>query len=478
VDRRKFIQTTAAAAGTSLMGHHVFGNVLPYILSPPGKKPNIWIIMTDQQSADAMSWRMGKKYINTPAMDEIASKGTFFRNAYSPNPLCVPCRTSIFTGLYPHQTNVQTNSDINEPLAGKIKHMGMIFKEVGYDTGYIGKWHMAFPAKEPSAHGFDFMRSIKNNGFDHEVPAGAEAFLSIKREKPFLLVTSFINPHNICEWARGDKLPDGEVGTPPPLDRCPPLVKNSLPMENQPDILALMRKSYQSTPMFPVGNFDGEKWREYLWAYYRMIEKVDAQIGKAIQSLRDSGQYENTLIVFTSDHGDMQGAHGWNQKTVLFEESTRVPLIIKAPGQTKHEDNHSLVNTGVDILPTLCDHAGIGIPENLPGLSLKNSAGGMKKDPREYVVVQNKMVQGAPIDGKKPEPNGRMVRSRKYKYCAYDTGGRSESLVDMENDPGETVNLAGKKEYRKILEQHRRHLKEWCEKYNDPFQISPDNKIN
>jgi len=468
MNRRTFL-TVAGAGVTSLTDQYVFGSLLPDTLSSPEKKPNILLIMTDQQSADALSWRIGKRYVNTPTMDAIASEGTFFSRAYCGNPLCIPSRTSIFSGLYPHQTHVQTNGDAKNFPVAKSRCMGTILKEAGYDTGFIGKWHMGFPEKDRNTHGFD-LTIVKNNGFDPEVAVHAEEFLSLKREKPFLLVTSFIDPHNICEWARGDKLPDGEVGDPPPPDLLPPPVKNTQPMEGEPDIMSLMRKSYQSSRMFPVGNFDQKKWREYLWAYYRMIEKVDALIGRVIRALRTSGEYHDTVIVFTSDHGDCQGAHGWNQKTVFFDEASRVPLIITTPGGSKNRVCDRLVNTGVDILPTLCGIAGIAVPRDLPGLALMNGNRVIEEDPRDYVVVQNRMVQGEPIDGRKPEPNGRMIRSKRYKYCAYDTGERRESLVDMEKDPGETVNVAGKKEYQRVLDRHRNYLAEWCEKQGDQFQ--------
>jgi len=466
MDRRNFIKVAGVVAGSTILEEQIFGKMLLPKFSTSTKSPNILMIMTDQQAADAMSWRIGTKFLNTPVIDEIASTGIIFSNAYSANPLCVPCRTSIFTGLYPHQTKVQTNSDISEPLAGKIKNMGMFFKEAGYDTGYVGKWHMAYPAKDASVHGFDFMRSIKNNGIDDEIPGGAAEFLMIKRENPFLLVTSFVNPHNICEWARGDKLPDGEIGNPPEIDMCPPAVENLSPMQGEPDIMPIIKKSFQSNRLFPVGNFDEKEWREYRWAYYRLIENVDALIGKVIQSLKQSGNYDNTIIVFTSDHGDMQGAHGWNQKTVLFEESTRVPLIIKEPENRAKTVDSNLVNTGIDILPTLCGYAGIQIPKAYPGVDLKNS-----KNDREYIVVENKMVQGESLDGNKPEPSGRMVRSKGYKYCIYDIGERNESLIDLEKDPEEMNNLAGKEKFKKVLEQHRKYLIDWCKKYDDTFAV-------
>jgi arylsulfatase A-like enzyme len=464
MNRRKFIKATGVAAGASLLRESMLGKPLSIGSSFEAKRPNILLVLTDQQSADAMSWRIGNKYLTTPAMDEIASKGVIFTNAYSANPLCVPSRTSIFTGLYPHQTKVQTNSDINEPLAGKIKHMGTIFKEGGYDTGYIGKWHMAFPAKSPSAHGFEFMRSIRNVGIDDEIPGGVEEFLKLKREKPFLLVTSFVNPHNICEWARDEKLPDGPIGTPPALDQCPPAVNNHERMRDEPEILPVVKESYQSNKLFPVEHFDEKKWREYRWAYYRMIEKVDALVGKVVQALQDSGQYDKTVIVLTSDHGDMQGAHGWSQKTVLFEESARVPLIVSDPSAPKKASNDNLVNTGVDILPTLCGFAGIKLPDDYPGVDLRTSRTG-----REFIVSENKMIQGEPVGGAKPEPNGRMIRSKKFKYAIFDIGERNEILIDIEADPGELVNLAENPEYQSELKKHRGYLADWRKKTNDPF---------
>ena len=465
MDRRDFLKTAGMTAGVLLAHNETIGKTLLHKVAGKKDHPNILLIITDELSADAMSWRLGTQFISTPVMDSLASNGTVYRNAYSPNPLCVPCRTSLFTGQYPHVTKVQTNSDINVPVAGRLKNMGSIFKDGGYDTGYVGKWHMAFPAKDPSAHGFEFMRDIKNIGADEELPAGADEFLKTSREKPFFLVTSFVNPHNIAEWARGDKLPEGDIGNPPPAEQCPPIVSNFRPMLDEPDIIPLSKMSFQKNPMFPVGNYDETKWRQYRWAYYRLIEKVDAQIGKVITSLRESGHFENTVIIFLSDHGDMQGAHGWNQKTVLFEESTRVPVFICDPGRKKHEEVFTLVNTGIDMLPTLCSLAGIPLSGAYPGIDI--TSGKVKK--RKYVVAENKMIQGVAIDGYKPEPAGRMVRSEQYKYCLYDLGVKKESLVDLSNDPGEMTNLAGKEEFKTVLEQHRNFLAEWCKQNDDPF---------
>ena len=140
--------------------------------------------------------------------------------------------------------------------------------------------------------------------------------------------------------------------------------------------MTLMRQGYHASPMFPVGDFSPEQWRALRWGYYRLIEKVDAEIGKVLAAVREAGLEENTLIVFTSDHGECAGAHGLNQKTVLYEESARVPLIVTFKGKTLVRTSDRLVNTGIDLLPTMLDFAGLTRPAKLTGLSLRPLATG------------------------------------------------------------------------------------------------------
>jgi len=469
--RREFIKAAGVIAGTAVAGGRAIASGFRSGARITGERPNILLVMTDQQSADAMSCRMGRTYVSTPAMDSLAARGASFTRAYTANPLCIPSRTSMLTGQPPHVTGVQTN-DLTVPIDSRHRCFGTQFRDAGYETGYFGKWHVPFPAKDPSVHGFDVMAAVRNNGADSDIPALASAFIKSPREKPFLLVTSFVNPHNICEWARGEELKDGAVGEPPPPERCPPAVENLAPPRDEADGVLLMRRSYQSNRLFPVGGFDRDKWRQYRWAYFRMIEKVDAHLAVILAALRDSGALDRTVIVFTSDHGDAQGAHGWNQKTIFYDNVSRVPLLIAGPGTARGARSECLVNTGIDLFPTLCDLAGIGKPGGLPGLSLRAIAlDPAVADPRRYVVSANRMVQGSPVDGRTPELSGRMVRSARFKYCAYDIGERCESLFDEENDPGEMVNLAGRPEHARTLAQHRQFLAEWCREMSDPFVV-------
>ncbi len=444
---------------------------------PAADGPNILFIITDQQFADVMSCRMGRQYLHTPAMDGLAERGMLFTRAYSSNPLCMPWRNSVFSGRYPHETGVTSN---NFPKDGfdpkKFVCMGTYFRNAGYGAAYSGKWHLCYNAKDISAHGFEILSGKSKDGHDIRAADAATEFLARPHEKPFLLVVSFLNPHNICEWARRlagreQKLNCGEIGDPPPLDRLPPLPTNFAPPVDEPDGMTLMRRSYQvDDGLFPVGKFTIEDWRKHRWGYYRMAELVDKQIGRVLEALRRAGLEKNTLIVFTSDHGDCAGAHRFNQKTVFYEESVRVPLIIACRGGIASGTTDKLVNTGIDLLPTMLDFAGLTIPKVLPGRSLMPLALGKPvADWRDHVVSGDNMYQGGKVDGLKPEMEGRMVRTEQYKYCIYSRGERRESLVDLKADPGETKNLAGDPKYRNVLLEHRALLAKFAKEHNDPL---------
>ncbi len=435
--------------------------------------PNVLLILTDQQSADAMSCRIGNTYISTPAMDSIASNGVLFTQAYCVHPLCVPSRTSLFTGRYPHETGVLSNADTSKDISA-FQCLGKVFDGAGYDTGYVGKWHLPYPIEDRQTHGFGFRANIICNGADLHNADEAIRFLRTERDAPFFLVVSYNNPHNICEWARGSRgeLPDGQIGSPPPMKECPPLKYNHLPEDDEAEILSLLRRSYHASPTFPVSNFGEREWREYLWAYYRMVETVDERIGHLLAAIDATGQRENTVVVFLSDHGDAQGAHRWNQKTVFYDESSRVPFVVSYPEKISPGVSNRLVQSGIDLVPTLCDIAGIEAPGDLPGISLFDTAAENEDDVgRSWIVCETRFVQGAEIEGAIPQVDGRMIRSLRFKYCVYEKGEHRESLVDMEQDPGETVNLARKTEYLHVLDQHREYLREFCSETGDSFPV-------
>ena len=431
-------------------------------------RPNILFIMTDQHFADAMSGVMGDEHIKTPNLDRLAANGVRFDRAYAPNPLCIPARNSIFTGNYPYETGLQSNS--KDPLPEHMVLMGKHFKDAGYDTGYFGKWHINVKTSDQKRHGFDQMGVLKGNGADHLIPDPAIDFLNQKRDKPFLLVTSFTGPHDICEMVRGQKIPGGKIPPFPDPADCPPAPINIAPPIDETDSIALMRRSYEVTTMTPIVHFTPDKWRQMRWGYYRLIERSDREIGKVLTALDESGLAENTLVIFTADHGDCTGAHQFAQKTVFYDEAARIPFIVSMPGTVPSGVTKKLVNAGIDVFPTMLDFSGLAIPNSFKGLSVKPVC----EDPdlsswRDYIVISNHMVQGAvpPGESEIPQCKGRMIRTENFKYSVYDIGLHRESLIDMVNDPHEMFNLSRNAKYRNVLNQHRDILRKFATENGD-----------
>jgi arylsulfatase A-like enzyme len=246
---------------------------------------------------------------------------------------------------------------------------------------------------------------------------------------------------------------------------------------NEPDVIRKVQAQYRDR-IYPTADWTPGKWRQYRWAYYRMIELVDRRIGEVLNALRSTGQEENTLVVFVSDHGDGDGAHHWNQKQVLYEETTRVPFIIAQKGRTRPGvvDQTQLVSTGLDIFPTLCDYAGVSATPELRGHSLRAIVETGEGNPlRHYVVTETEFGEFTNTPPfQHTGPMGRMVRSDKYKYVVYSEGSRQEQLFDMQNDPGEMANLAASSEHNGALNTHRRMLQKWAAETKDDFpRISP-----
>lgn len=401
-------------------------------------------------------------------MDSLAKTGMLFTRAYVPNPLCMPARNSIFTGKYPHQTGVTSNSRGNmDPM--KFTCMGTHFRRAGYRTAYFGKWHLVFDVDKVEQHGFEETSDIKRVPFwDTQITSSAMEFLAREHEDPFMAVVSFHNPHDACELARSQKLPGGPIGDAPPPESCPPPPANLAPPQGEPDGMTLLREGYHASRMFPVGDFSVDRWRQHRWGYYRLVEKVDRELGRVLNALRKGGHEDNTVIVFTSDHGECAGAHRFNQKTVFYDESARVPLIVSWKGKTKPGKTDLLTNTGVDIIPTLCDFAGVSLPEEFTGRSLRAiSTGQDNRTWRNHIVIQNDLSQAAAVAELQPQMQGRMVRTDRYKYCVYEYGKQRESLIDMQDDPLESRNLAALAEYRDVLLEHRALLQGFSEQHDD-----------
>ena len=421
-----------------------------------GDRPNIIYIMTDQQCADAMSCA-GNMDVSTPNMDRLADHGIRFTNAYCAMPLSGPARGAMFTGYMPSETGIIEN-DIPIPDSLQNRTLGTLVGEAGYDCAYAGKWHV--PTVDlPSEFAFGFRNLHPHN--DIGLAEACIDYLREEHDRPFFLVASYINPHNICEFARNQNTPLAHIPDFT-LEDCPALPANYA--VNPYDASVLQFEKRQSYALYPSQDFSPDDWRRYRYAYYRLVEAVDAEIGKIVDEIDRQDLWENTVIIFTSDHGDGCGAHQWNQKTVLYEEVANIPFIVCLPGgRNAGKVLPQLVNNGVDIMPTICDWAGAEVPEGRSGLSIRDvaEAGDPALHLRDYVVTETNFNQTAGT-------LGWMVRTPKYKYVLYDKGQYREQLYDMETDRGEMVNLAVDARYADIVKEHRAMLREWMETHPGP----------
>ncbi len=451
--------------------------------------PNILFIMTDQQYAGMMSCT-GNAYLETPALDRLAASGMRFELAYSPNPVCVPSRTSMVTGYFPSAFGITHNRDAKDaviPVQVIENTMGKLMKRAGYRCIYGGKTHWARGLDMESC-GFEDLTRDEREGLADKC---AEFFRN-KPEEPFFLVASFINPHDICyveidaaidyyglpEFAPNNRVERQKIAEAVQLAEkaradglydahCPPLKSNFELTENVPGILHTnLRPEPGGEPKASDvyyymhdhvrNNWTEEDWRMHHWIYHRLTEDVDRQIGTVLAALRETGLDKHTIVVFTSDHGDMDGSHKMVHKTQFYEEAARVPFIVAGPGIIQGVDRQHLVSSSVDLVPTFCDFAGLEIPEGVHGLSIKPLVlGEVAVDWRDFVVSETDL--------------GRMVRSARYKYCQFKGGEPREMLIDMEKDPGEMKNLAGMEEYEDVLAKHRLMLDEWISRNSHGF---------
>ncbi|MBT3604586.1 MAG: sulfatase-like hydrolase/transferase [Candidatus Latescibacteria bacterium] len=452
--RRDFLKYLGAAGAALTLPNTTW--------SETKKMPNILFIITDQHTADVMSCA-GNTDVSTPAIDSLAEHGVRFTRAYVTHPLCIPSRASFMTGKMPSQCrdNVQEHSTL-----------GTHMKRAGYDTGYFGKWHIQ-PTRETRNndewHGFD---TIDTRGLDPVKTENSIAFIKQERDQPFFMISSFMNPHDICEWARihsgrEDEMENGDIGPAPAPSQCPTLPTNFNPPDNEPEMVRkrLVNNERARTFAHPTGDWKEDDWRQYRWAYCRLVELVDREVGKLLNALKETGQLEDTLIIYSSDHGDGNGAHGWNQKVVLYEEAVRVPFIVSWKGHTQAGiSSDALVSMNLDLLPTCCDFADIKLEEALQGRSVHDQVmdNSQSAQGHPFVVSETKLFG---------DVMGRMLTSGRYKYIVYSQGENPEQLFDLQNDPGEMTSLAYDPKHRNELMRHRTMLSDWTNSIGDPFSL-------
>ncbi|MEP6670028.1 MAG: sulfatase-like hydrolase/transferase [Chthoniobacter sp.] len=484
------------------------------------RRPNILFIMTDQQRWDCVGAN-GNTIIKTPNLDRLAEQGANFSHAFVASPVCVPSRISFFTGRYAHSHRNRVNYT---PLDHSEVLLQARLKEAGYRTASIGKLHYFPPTVEEAKRtGLDIVElhdgasftdrysdyvkwrqandpksSIANyHTLAKDIAPGRNPFRAAidapytdtawtgerarhwleelsHGTQPFFLYVSFWKPHSPYDVAApydsmydGVEIPIPESVTDDDLQTLPlPLQK--LATRNGLGVLARPREKVE-------------------WAYrsyYGTISHVDREIGLLLDTLAASGQAENTLVVFTSDHGDQLFEHHITDKNCFFEPSVRVPFMVSLPGRIKPARYDQLMET-VDLMPTLLEFVGVPEPRECQGRSFAPLIAdlGRPYTPHDAVFSENIIPEvitggnlnlpfekGKGVDGIR-HPDAKMVRTERWKYCYYPEG--YAELYDLHADPGERTNLAGRAEVHAVEEDMRTRLLNWLIDSVETDEIAP-----
>lgn len=481
----------------------LIGLLVPGIARAVERPHNVLFIISDD--LNNLLGCYGDPLARTPNIDKLAARGVRFDRAYCAFPLCGPSRNSLLTGLYPNSTGIFQNAQIFRQTIPARHSLPQAFRLAGYHATRIGKlYHYGVP------------RSIGTNGHDDPAsweieinPAGVdrldelavastlrkgefggtpswygspkedrlhtdgmqatEAEWMLERyaklpERPFFLALGFFRPHTpyIAPQSYFNFFPREQL----------PIIKLEDYLEDQQDIPPPGLGSYHIDPE----KFTVDLQREALQAYYACISFMDAQVGRVVDSLDRLGLSDNTVIVFTSDHGYHVGEHGLWQKMSLFEESSRVPLLVVAPGLSKNAVAPTPVSH-VDLFPTLVELCGVKAPGNLQGQSLVPILKNPDEPGRGWALTQVTRTR-AGLKGGTPEALatkrayfGYSLRTSRYRYTEWDDGTEGSELYDHDQDPQELTNLAGQPPHAALVAELSRQIKSAL-----PATFPPDGK--
>ena len=351
-------------------------------------RPNIIFLHTDQHTWDAVS-AYGNRYVATPNIDRLQRRGLSFMRAYCTDPVCAPARSSWMTGRYSSETACRSTAAC---CMTTFPTWGQHLNAHGFPAYHSGKWHVTGRDVTSSFRTLYFGRRRIGAGggeyYDGAITRSVVEFLTGRRSRePFFLQIGMVNPHDVCEYGHNfeEKLiPDPVAQGILNAEELPPLPANFHYDEPETMTHRVVRRDDNCLVHWPIlrrtRSWSELQWRYLAWNLYRFVEKVDAEIGLVLAALEASGHADDTLILFTADHGEAAGQHRMFQKFTLYEESARVPFIAACLGDgvtlpTGGYDREHFIS-GVDVFPTVCDYAGIAPPPGPAGAQHPPAAGG------------------------------------------------------------------------------------------------------
>lgn len=416
-------------------------------------RPNIVLIMTDQQRWDTIAAHVNRFAARTPAMDTMVRNGVVFSHAFATNPVCTPARATIVTGRMPSEVGMPGNiGNPNPPINQSVLTIGHRMERAGYSTVYHGKSHLGTPLEQ-----LGFKTRFENS---HDPTTVAEAVRYwrnrdwVVQKRPFFHIVSLLDPHDIYYLDPDEERP--------------------VTLEPWPN-----RHDDRSTKPWPQRDYKrGQGWSDERWEYYRQfyasrVERADMHLGMLLEELIMGGFGSNTWVIFTADHGDMAGEHGVGFKgPFLYDCQVRIPLVIMPPRRGYPGPGavpaprgfqpriSSVMASQLDIVPTILDLAGVEPEPTLRGRSLVPAVCGDDSGGHEAVFAEMTMF------GNRVSP-ARMVRTKKWKYTFY--LGHGEELYDLEADPWEITNLAGRPKHAKVQAELKARMLEFVRDTDDPI---------
>lgn len=459
--------------------------------------PNILLIHADQHRADCIGAH-GHPFIQTPNLDRLIAEGADFTNAFTPIPLCTPARTSLLTGQWPMQHGSITNPDAEAGRAFNAASptFSQALRDAGYFLGYVGKWGVD-PQRPPTSFGFNVYVSERDYGKQrqqlgllpkpntnrwfgetdpHITPEqsqlawGADMTVQLLRHAaqgnaPFFLRWDPSEPH------LPNVVPEPYASMYPPA-AIPPWPNFADPLTGKPFIQQQQRRTWG------IDHWGWSDWAPIVGRYLGEITLLDHQIGRVLATLDELGLADNTVVIYSTDHGDLCGAHGMIDKHyVMYDELVRVPFIVRWPGRiAAGQQCDAFISSAVDLAATFCHLAGLDQPSTFAGRSIlpyvaeKTEDRGQKPEDTQHVARSTQHATRLDIfttyhGNQFGLYSQRMVRDHRWKYIWNATA--EDELYDLANDPGELTNLTADPAYAAEGRRLRQRILAWMEQTND-----------
>ncbi len=429
----------------------------------PNRKPrNVLFILTDDQRYDAFGFLRGQTFLETPNLDAIARNGVHLPNAFVTTALCSPSRASMLTGMYAHRHRVVDN---DSPLPDGLTFFSQYLQRAGYDTAFIGKWHMGGPIDHPQP-GFNHWVSFKGQGsylpskdgfnvngkrvpqrgyITDELTEYALEWLQNRRsDRPFMLYLSHKAVH--AEFIPAER----HRGRYQDQTFVPPRTMEPANVQGAPMWVQNQRNSWHGVDFPYHSNLD---IGEYYKRYAETLLAVDEGVGQVVDLLKQKGWLDSTLIIFMGDNGFAFGEHGLIDKRTAYEESMRVPMIMQCPELFRGGTVVPQVVANIDIAPTILEAAGLKAPDYMDGRSFLLLAEGKQTSWRDFLLYEYYWEWAFP-----QTPTMFALRGDQYKYIHYYGLWDTNELYDIKADPLESRNLITSPQHREVVDKLRPQL--------------------